>query len=656
LYSRDPFLVRRVSAFLRELADLQIVQSAGEMERAVVHGSPSVLLIDLRDRESRFLLEQAAAMQDAHVCLVFGVTGSEPMREAESMGIFAAEDINTDRQHLFAQVSRAIDHLKLREENRILRTTPSPAAAPPAAAPAPRLASRMPLPHFSRAFRHFEDVDALLDGIVDSIATSMMVSRAGVFARSRSQGPYRLRAGLRCLAESERLEYDERSPLVHWLEIHAHLVSRSNLAHVEDTAERLMLRQALDALGAEIILPFHARGKIIGWLFVGHRATGLPFDHGDLEDLLVVAEHSATALENALLHEEVALQKTLAETLLQSMPTGIVAIDTEGRVQWFNYAGARILGRAPEDVLRQPVEQLGTQIADILRRTLKTGDQPQRAWVEARTHLSVSAESRRLMDGVQCLGAVVLIQDRTAEKLLREKEEHAERAVFWAELAASMSHEVRNPLVAIKTFAQLLPERYEDPEFRSSFSELVSKEVDRLNRIIEQINDFAHPPKLDLKPVDLNKLLKKAIDLAGKRVERNGVRLESSLDRPLPEVQGDESALTECFTHLITNAVEATRQKSNGQVSVSVAADQNSNGHGLVTVRIRDNGSGIPAEIREKVFSPFCTTKARGMGLGLPIARRTVVDHNGQVEIRTNEKGTEVMVSLPKSNGMNGDS
>src|SRR6202040_2083243 len=100
--------------------------------------------------------------------------------------------------------------------------------------------------------------------------------------------------------------------------------------------QRLIMRRALDAFGAEVIVPLYARGRIIGWLFFGERITGQPFEYRDLEGLMTLAEHVSTVLENALLYEEVALQKTLAETLLKSIPPGIVAIDEDGIIRWFN--------------------------------------------------------------------------------------------------------------------------------------------------------------------------------------------------------------------------------------------------------------------------------------------------------------------------------
>jgi signal transduction histidine kinase len=222
-----------------------------------------------------------------------------------------------------------------------------------------------------------------------------------------------------------------------------------------------------------------------------------------------------------------------------------------------------------------------------------------------------------------------------------------DRAAFWTDLAASMSHEIRNPLVAIKTFAQLLPERFEDADFRKDFNEIVVQEIDRLDKIITQINDFAHPSELVMKSVDLRSSVKKAIDLARIRVAKNGVAIDTMLPNDLPRVLGDEDALTEVFAHLVANAAEATSGQSKPRISLAAKPILEGDRASGVVITVQDNGKGISPDLREKIFSPFCTTKARGMGLGLPIVKRTVFDHNGRVDIDSNPNGTSVSVMLP---------
>jgi len=241
------------------------------------------------------------------------------------------------------------------------------------------------------------------------------------------------------------------------------------------------------------------------------------------------------------------------------------------------------------------------------------------------------------------------VHDLTAEDNLRQKQDLVDRAAFWTDLAASMSHEIRNPLVAIKTFAQLLPERFDDPDFRKDFNEIVVQEIDRLDKIITQINNFAHPSELVMKPIDVRASVRKAIELARERVKKNGVAIDTTLPNDLPKVLGDEAALTEAFAHLVANAAEATSGRAKPRITLAAKQIREGEHASGVVVTVKDNGKGISADLKDKVFSPFCTTKARGMGLGLPIVKRTIFDHNGRVDIDSNPHGTSVSVMLPAS-------
>jgi PAS domain S-box-containing protein len=489
----------------------------------------------------------------------------------------------------------------------------------------------------------------LLTSVVEGVADAAGVTRVGIFSKGRHGDRYQLRAGLRCLPETEELEYRERDPLVRWFELNAHLINRADLPATTDRTQRSMLRRALDGFGAEVVAPLYGRGRIIGWLFFGHRLTGQPFSYHDLESVTMLSDHVSAVLENALLNEEIAVQKTLAETLLKSIPPGIVATDDEGIVRWFNPTAEEILGLSSARVLNKPVESVGTALAAFLRDTLDTkATLPSRHWTDPSTQRSLLVEARRLTDGQTELGAVAVIQDLTSEKTLREKQDLLERAAFWKDLAASLSHEIRNPLVAINTFAQLLPEQYDDADFREEFKHIVVREIARLDQIITQINDFANPTELQFKLIDLRSSVNKALEMARDRFGVNGeVALETALPNDLPKVVADEGALAEAFAHLVANAAEAVAGKDKPRIKLTAKPVREGNRTREVVITIQDNGRGIDPDLKDKIFSPFCTTKPRGMGLGLPIVKRTIFDHNGRVDIDSSSAGTTVNVTLP---------
>jgi len=613
--------------------------------------------MDLRSKECRDLIEQIQNEQTDVLILALGVAQSETLREAEQLGIYAAEEIGLERRRFQALLGRAFDYLKVSQENRDLRETsritPQPFRGSEAAPQSIDASRTSPLLRFPRVLRRLDNIETLVASMVEALADAAGVSRVGLFSRTRKGDPYRLRAGLHCLPETEELEFGERDALVRWFELHAYLISRINLGRTEDQRQRTLMKRALDTFGAEVIVPLYARGSIIGWVFFGHRVTGQLFDDRDLEGLTMLGEHVSTILENALLFEEANVQKTLAETLLKSIPPGIVAIDVDATVRWFNPPAERILGLSGVSALNKPVEAVGNKLAALLRETLESKTPlPSQHWIDNNTRRSLSVEARQIADNGSPLGAVAVIQDLTDQESLREKQALLDRATFWTDLAASMSHEIRNPLVAIKTFAQLLPERFDDADFRKEFNKIVVSEIDRLDKIITQINNFAHPPELVFKAIDVRSPVKKGVEIAKSRYGINGkIELETSLPSNLPRVLGDETALAEAFAHLLANAAEASADRTHPRIILSAKPVREGQQPAAVVVTVRDNGTGIDPEMKEKIFSPFCTTKPRGMGLGLPIVKRTVFDHHGRVEVDSTSKGTQVSVLLPTTGG-----
>lgn len=653
VWTRDPELEKRLTAYLSARADVRVVDSFEHFLRARDQLGSAVLVIDLRMRECARNLPSLMSESTSCAIIALGQPRTDPMLDAEMAGVYACESVEADRQHLQSLVARAADYVNALKENELLRQETVHLAAKPyadvAARPVDRLPQRLQLRQLSHAMRKLEKLDSLFETVVENVAVSANVSRVGLFCRTRDVDLYRLRASLRCLEETSRLEFSARDPFVRWLAIHDHIVARTTLEHIKIAAERQLLKHALDSMGAEALLPLHARGDVLGWILIGHRSTGIPFEPSDLEDLTALADHVSTTLENAILYEEVAVQKTLAETLLHSMPTGIIAVGLNGVVRWFNSAAQHILDMSPNKVLNNPLRVLGSRLADILQRSLD-GAPTEKAleWLDPLTKRHLSIQSHRLMHGDNCLGAVALVQDLTLEMLLEEKKEQLERASFWAELAASMSHEIRNPLVAIKTFAQLLPERFDDVEFRADFSKHVTAEVDRLNNMIEQINQFAHPPAHKAEPIQIKETIVKGMKLAQMRHAPNGTVIDNWIPDDMPVILGDEHALAESFAHLIVNALEATEGRAGGRLEINAKKLHNGEFNPGVMITIRDNGRGIASDVSEKIFSPFYTTKARGMGLGLPIAKRTVIDHNGRIQVESSPQGgTSVSVLLP---------
>ena len=654
LFGADATWADRVTRNLPENISMRTFSERLPLESALERQSLQVLLMDLRGEEALDMVRHVRTRWPAAVIIAFGTPGSDPFLAAEELNLFAVEDLNVDRHRLLAVVNRALAYLQTQQESRVLRmelerVTREFAAAKAGTVMHEASVGTAPARHFPFSLHKFDDVDAMLESLAEGVADILMVSRVGIFCRSRDNETYSLRAGLRCLDDAKHLTYEPDDELVRWLERNAHMVYRPHLDHVHAADARLLLLQTLDVLGAEIIIPLHSSERLLGWMFIGHRATGLPFERTQLERLMLIAEQVSTTLENAVLYEELTVQKTLAETLLQSLPVGIVAVDAEGVVRWYSTAAAGILGLPAGSAMQKPIENLGSRLADVVRRSLQ-GEAPPSAplmWTDAHSKKTIAVIALRLTNAQLCLGSVALLQDMTAQVALKAKEEQLERTVFWAELAASLSHEISNPLVTIQTFAQLLPERYQEEEFRCDFSRIVTTEVQRLNSIITQINEFAHPPNLTMTTVAMSPLLQTSVEKVLPPASRGNLKVEIQVDPQTPTLRGDARAIAEAIGYLLTNSHEALEGRAEGRIILSARPARGANGEAQVELAVGDNGSGISPALRDRVFSPFCTTKPRGLGLGLSIVKRTVTDHGGRVHLETSPAGTTITLHLP---------
>jgi signal transduction histidine kinase len=237
----------------------------------------------------------------------------------------------------------------------------------------------------------------------------------------------------------------------------------------------------------------------------------------------------------------------------------------------------------------------------------------------------------------------------TAQEASREKQALVDRATFWTDLAASMSHEIRNPLVAIRTFTQLLPERYDDAEFREGFQGLALKEVDRICGLINDLLSFARPSRPNIAEEDMNDVVDGIARILETEAKEKGVQITRDFAADLPKVWIDREQLKQVFMNLILNAIQAIRDGGSIVIATRLhLTDQQGQPGRFVQVEIRDTGMGIPEENLEHIFDPFFTSKDEGSGLGLSISHQIVQEHGGFILVQSKVgEGTSFLINLP---------
>lgn len=259
-----------------------------------------------------------------------------------------------------------------------------------------------------------------------------------------------------------------------------------------------------------------------------------------------------------------------------------------------------------------------------------------------------SREDIELLSTLANQTAIAIENARLYEDLKRSKSyiRRADRLASLGTLTAGLAHEIRNPLVAIKTFTHLLPERIDDQEFRDKFLHIASGEVDRISSLITELLDFARPsdPKLEME--DINIILDGMILLVTTEMNKKQINNMKDYDPNLPFVEIDREQIKQVFLNILLNAIEATPQK--GKITVRTRSFMKPGGEPYVQVEFTDTGCGIPSDQLEEIFNPFFTTKTTGSGLGLSISNQIVRDHRGYIDVESQSgKGSSFFINLP---------
>lgn len=259
-----------------------------------------------------------------------------------------------------------------------------------------------------------------------------------------------------------------------------------------------------------------------------------------------------------------------------------------------------------------------------------------------------SHEDIELLSTLANQTAIVVENARLYEDLKKSKSyiRRADRLASLGTLTAGLAHEIRNPLVAIKTFTQLLPERLEDEEFRNHFLNIASAEVDRISSLITELLEFARPsdPKLEFE--DINGILDGMILLVSTETKKKQINIVKNYTSNLPRIQIDREQIKQVFLNILLNSIEATPER--GEITVKTRSFVKSGGEPYIQIEFTDTGYGIPAEHLEDIFTPFFSTKNKGSGLGLSISHQIVQDHRGYIDVESQlNKGTSFFINLP---------
>ena len=418
--------------------------------------------------------------------------------------------------------------------------------------------------------------------------------------------------------------------------------------------------------------PLLVKKQVVGVLNAEKAPTLPPFSQMSLELTSLISGQLAITIENVDLHQQQQTLRVFNEDIIQNMTNGLVVIDGTARVTVFNKAAVTLLGYSATEVLGQPLRDAISGVdalADVIEATWRNYSQPpiqglpgevdmaQKDSVHFRhpqsevnvrhrdgnkLPLAVNASPLRDSSG-KVTGAVCLFEDLTEAKAIEAERRRLDRLAALGEMSAVVAHEIRNPIAGIAAGVEYLSKNSPEGSPYKEDVAMILGEIERVNRILEDILSVARPFQLKITSQAMPDILEHVLHRYQTSIDKKTIRIARRYASSLPRALVDRERMEQALTNLVLNAVQA--MPTGGTLGIGLDADDC-----WMTVTISDTGPGISQDMLPRIFEPFFTTKARGTGLGLAVARRVIEEHGGTIDVSSEMgTGTEFAIQLPLS-------
>jgi signal transduction histidine kinase len=403
----------------------------------------------------------------------------------------------------------------------------------------------------------------------------------------------------------------------------------------QETGTAKQMHEHMRNAGIEITVTLGRRGQLLGVVLLGPRRSGDAYFKNDLVFIESLADLASIALDNAILYRQRIQMLEYSDRLLESLDSAVVAIDVGGRITSFNPAATKLLG-VSDEYRGALMHVLPSEIGWALVLGISGGWHPREVEVTidhaVRGILHVILSTAVLHDDEKRIyGALVVVTDLSAVKALEKNQRRVEHLAVMARFYAGIAHEIRNPLTAISNFIAMLPDRFDDAEYRDTAVRILPMEVSRIVRLADRLRLMAPSEGGKLSVVSLSPLLHDIVAIHSPTAQEQHVKIELRCPEDLPKIQGDPGQIVQLFVNLLRNAVEA--MPDGGIVTIEADRSPGRLGAESIVVRVLDEGIGIDPTVRRKIFDPFFTTKPSGTGLGLSICREIADFHRARLAL-----------------------
>ena len=356
--------------------------------------------------------------------------------------------------------------------------------------------------------------------------------------------------------------------------------------------------------------------------------------------------------------QETESQRNFLETVLSRLSSGVIVFNKDGKLEKSNISANQILHVDVEALEQKDMATIIKEfpyLTDFFECISSNIEDQLDEWREQITLASKTGNLILMINGATLIGTdgltsgyVIVFDEITA--LIR-----GQRDAAWSEMARRLAHEIKNPLTPIQLAAERLRHKYlssmnaADADMLDRMTNTIIQQVDTMKEMVNSFSDYARSPEFNPEEIRLEHLILEGRDLFSNMDNEN--EIEVDIDPNLPLIIGDEKKLRQVFNNLLTNAIDANAMGEENQLTISAKAI-NIDNHHMVEIRVKDNGPGIEAQVANKLFEPYITTKQKGTGLGLAIVKKIIDEHSGTVWLENNNdnNGACAVVRLPALN------
>ena len=573
----------------------------------------------------------------------------------------------TGRQ-LQSLLKQADEKLRLLQEVAALRAARNPGVAGtvegPAdtLAPSPQAATQM-AKEFAKALAAGFDLPRVLDQFLDGVGELVRPSRSAILLAARESHLYRVVA-YRGLAphvvESLSLAADSGLPL--WLATEGRLIHIEHArSHSAEPAAREIARE-LAALQSVVAIPLSSHGELVGILTLGQRISGGGYGREETETLFSLGTHLATAIREIRVHHLLQYEKEFNERILARMSSGVITIDSDEKIVAINGRAAEILGLSAREILNRDLRVLPSPLGDMLFEALTKGRSVTRAEVQlAFRNLPLEVSTYPVMgDRTQPMGAVLMFEDLTAQRQLAQEKRSAEQLQLLTQVVARIADEIKNPLVSINAFMELIGERYDDATFRNQFSSVVGRDVRRLVQIFDKLAALVNDGDYKRETLDLRQVAEECLAELGAQVlpaAANEARLLTFTDESTQKhvtatlsyegssllVRGDHTMFKKALSYLIWYLLRKTPGPE-AKISASISHLKSED---RVRLTVASRSAEVRAEELQGIFDPIQVVQENLIDVGPSVSQRILESQGGRLEAKQARGEVSFTASLP---------